>query len=177
MRSTARVSGHPIHPMLIPFPFAFLTGAAFFDVLAATRRETHVATTARHLGTAGLVTAMAAAVPGLIDYATVVPAGAPRRTATAHMLTNVSALLCFFTAARARRNRALPSNTTLSCSLIGSALLFAGGWLGGSLSYHHQIGVDPEAPSGGVLPAGTERSSNTHAADAPYAQFNPPVVL
>jgi uncharacterized membrane protein len=27
MRSAAHFQGHPIHPMLIPFPFAFLTGA------------------------------------------------------------------------------------------------------------------------------------------------------
>mgnify|MGYP003287933525 CR=1 FL=1 len=26
-------SGHPIHPALIPFPFAFLTGALLFAVL------------------------------------------------------------------------------------------------------------------------------------------------
>jgi uncharacterized membrane protein len=32
MRSKASYQGHPIHPMLIPFPFAFLTGALLFDV-------------------------------------------------------------------------------------------------------------------------------------------------
>lgn len=176
MQSTARVGGHPIHPMLIPFPFAFLTGAAFFDVLAATRRETHVATTARHLGTAGLVTAVAAAVPGLVDYATIVPAGAPRRTATAHMISNVSALLCFATAARARRKSALPSRATLTCSLIGTALLLAGGWLGGSLSYRHQVGVHPEVPPR-QLPDAFADTGTTEDRETQYVQFNPPVVL
>jgi hypothetical protein len=27
MKSKAVVLGHPLHPMLVPFPFAFLTGA------------------------------------------------------------------------------------------------------------------------------------------------------
>jgi uncharacterized membrane protein len=32
MRSKASYKGHPIHPTLIPFPFAFLYGAFFFDL-------------------------------------------------------------------------------------------------------------------------------------------------
>jgi uncharacterized membrane protein len=39
MRSTAHVGGHPIHPMLIPFPFALLSVATAFDVAAAVRGE------------------------------------------------------------------------------------------------------------------------------------------
>lgn len=144
MKSTAHVSGHPIHPMLIPFPFAFLTGAAAFDALAASRRDRELATTARHLGNAGLLTAVVAAVPGIIDYMTAVPDGAPRETATKHMFSNVTALACFAAAAAGRRENALPSRNTLLCGLVGSALLGVGGWLGGKLSYHHQVGVHPE---------------------------------
>lgn len=144
MKSTASISGHPIHPMLIPYPFAFLTGAAAFDALAATRRDRDLATTARHLGTAGLLTAVVAAVPGIIDYLTAVPSGRPRETATKHMLSNVTALTCFAAAAAARRENSLPSRDTLVCGLVGSVLLGVGGWLGGKLSYHHQVGVTPE---------------------------------
>ena len=32
MRSRASFRGHPIHPALIPFPFAFLYGAFLFDL-------------------------------------------------------------------------------------------------------------------------------------------------
>ena len=145
MKSTASVGGHPIHPMLIPFPFAFLTGAAVFDVLAASRRDRELATTARHLGTAGLVTAVVAAVPGIIDYLTAVPSGKPHATATKHMLSNVTALACFAAAAAAREEHSLPSRNALTCGLLGSALLGIGGWLGGELSYRHQVGVTPEA--------------------------------
>jgi uncharacterized membrane protein len=31
MKSKAVLLGHPMHPMLIPFPFAFLTGTLVFD--------------------------------------------------------------------------------------------------------------------------------------------------
>ena len=32
LRSTAQIAGHPIHPMLVPFPIAFLIGALLSDV-------------------------------------------------------------------------------------------------------------------------------------------------
>jgi uncharacterized membrane protein len=31
-RSTARFMGHPIHPMLVPFPIAFFIGALLTDL-------------------------------------------------------------------------------------------------------------------------------------------------
>ena len=34
-RSTARIFGHPIHPMLIPFPVAFFIGAFVTDIVYA----------------------------------------------------------------------------------------------------------------------------------------------
>ena len=32
MKSKSVLLGHPLHPMLVPFPFAFLSGAVVFDV-------------------------------------------------------------------------------------------------------------------------------------------------
>src|SRR3712207_1675814 len=73
VKSAARVMDHPIHPMLIPFPFAFLSGAAAFDLAALARGSHTLGQTAAHLRAAGLVSALVAAVPGLIDYLTTVP--------------------------------------------------------------------------------------------------------
>ena len=38
MKSTAHLNGHPIHPMLIPYPFALLSSAVLFDVGARMQR-------------------------------------------------------------------------------------------------------------------------------------------
>ncbi|HVL66802.1 MAG TPA: DUF2231 domain-containing protein [Vicinamibacterales bacterium] len=154
MKSAARIGGHPIHPMLIPYPFAFLSGAVAFDAAALARNDEGYARTAQHLTNAGIVTALAAAVPGIIDYALRVPAGKPRRTATVHMLSNVSALACFAGAAFARRDAAPVSRTVLALEAIGTGLLSIGGWLGGSLTYHHQVGVDPEVDTRAELRGG-----------------------
>ena len=144
MKSTARFAGHPIHPMLIPYPFAFLSGAAAFDAASVARGNERFGQTASHLRTAGIASALVAALPGLIDYFTTVPEGRAKETATRHMLSNLSALGCFGAAAWAANGRRVPNGAALAFELIGTALLSVGGWLGGSLSYHHQVGVDPE---------------------------------
>jgi uncharacterized membrane protein len=32
-QSTAKIAGHPIHPMLVPFPIAFFVAALFCDIV------------------------------------------------------------------------------------------------------------------------------------------------
>lgn len=73
MRSRANVKAHPLHPALIPFPLAFLTGAVAFDVLALAWGRAAFGTTAAHLAVAGIATGLLAAVPGVIDYLYSVP--------------------------------------------------------------------------------------------------------
>jgi len=126
--------------MLIPYPFAFLSGALAFRVLASARRDATLARSADHLRTAGLVTAVAAALPGIIDYFTAVPDGPPKRTATSHALSNSSALLCFAAAAMNGR-QGTEDRRTLVLEALGTLCLSVGGWLGGKLSYHHGVGV------------------------------------
>ena len=66
-RSTAIIAGHPIHPMLIPFPIAFFVGTFICDLIYwQTSIEAWAAATPWLLG-AGLVMAALAAVMGVID--------------------------------------------------------------------------------------------------------------
>lgn len=147
MQSTARLAGHPIHPMLIPYPFALLSAATVFDILARQRGDAY-GRTAAHLQNAGLLSAVAAAIPGLVDYFGSVPRGTPAAThATWHALANSSALAAFLMARRERHEDGSTSDRGLGYALLGTALLGVGGWLGGSLVYHHHIGVDDESPS------------------------------
>ena len=52
MRSKMNIKGHPIHPMLVPFPIAFLTGAAVFDWLGRFYNSPAMWQTAGHLALA-----------------------------------------------------------------------------------------------------------------------------
>ena len=144
MRSAAQVGDHPIHPMLIPYPFAFLSSAVAFDAAGVAKDDDGLCRTASTLTKVGIATAVAAAVPGFIDYVKRVPGGPPRQTATWHMASNLTALACFGAAALARGERNRPGAAVLALEAVGTAILAFGGWLGGSLAYHHQIGVVPE---------------------------------
>src|ERR671910_218422 len=96
MRSKASFRGHPIHPALIPFPFAFLYGAFLFDVAGRLAERPTWWTIAAHLSFVGIVAALVAAVPGFIDYVkTVPPRSTGKQRATRHMVVNLSAVLAF----------------------------------------------------------------------------------
>lgn len=144
MRSRAHFKSHPIHPMLIPFPFAFLAGAVLFDLAAAVFGEPALGRTGSHLVAAGVATALLAAVPGFVDYfATVPPKSSAKTRATRHMVVNLTAVVLFAVAWLARRDAPEdPGAAVLGLELAGLALLGAGGWMGGTLAYRNQIGVD-----------------------------------
>lgn len=144
MRSSAHVKGHPLHPMLIPFPFAYLFGSAMLDLWAGAGRRTEWHRTARDMNTLGLLSAVVAAVPGLIDYVFAVPPNSSaHKRATNHLLANVSALGLFAAARLARgRDGIRPGRFAVAAEVAGAGLLAAGGWMGGTLVYRNQIAVD-----------------------------------
>lgn len=144
MRSRASFKSHAIHPMLIPFPIAFLVGALVFDIAGVVADRPAWWVTGRHLAIAGIVMAVVAAIPGFIDYLTTVP---PRSTgkqrATRHMLVNLSAVALFTIAVLVRGGDELgPGSTELILQGAGVVLLGMGGWMGGTLINRNQISID-----------------------------------
>lgn len=143
MRSRASFKGHPLHPALIPFPFAFLTGALIFDVAALLLERPAFWTTGGHLAAAGVVMGLVAAVPGLVDYLyTVPPRSTGKQRATRHAIVNVSAVALFAGAWLLRRGGTEADPVVVGIELLAAALLTAGGWMGGTLVNRNQIGVD-----------------------------------
>lgn len=144
MRSRAHFRSHPLHPMLIVFPAAFLTAVIACDLIGfALRDGAGWFRAAAYLTWAGVISGLIAAVPGLIDYLYAVPPkSSAKRTATYHMLLNVSALTLFVLSWFLRTESLAPTTLSLLCELGGTALLGGGGWLGGTLVYRNQIGVD-----------------------------------
>ncbi len=142
MKSTASFKGHPIHPMLIPFPFAFLTGAFLFDAAGRLLHKPELGATGRHLTAAGIGAGLAAAVPGVVDYfGSIPPKSSASDRATKHALSNVTALALFGASWVLRRGRR-PSAGSLTAQAAGVGIMSYAGWLGGTLVYRNQIGVD-----------------------------------
>jgi nitrite reductase/ring-hydroxylating ferredoxin subunit/uncharacterized membrane protein len=142
MRSAANFKAHPIHPALIPFPFAFLSGALLFDLagLAIDRASFHQ--TAGHLAIAGVASGLIAAVPGAIDYLrSVPPRSSGKRRARTHAIGNVIALALFALAWRLRGADGF-SIATLAGEALGGAVLAYSASLGGTLVTRNLISVD-----------------------------------
>ena len=144
MKSRANISGHPIHPMLIPFPVAFFTGTLIFDVLAIVNNNDNFWNIGEWLIIAGIIGAVLAAVPGVIDYLeTVPPDSSAKKRATRHGLTNATMLILFCVAAYYRRGEDASSTVVLALEAVGFILMCIAGWMGATLVYRNQIGVDP----------------------------------
>jgi uncharacterized membrane protein len=140
--SRAAIAGHPIHPMLIPFPVALLSLVPVTDIVYAATESLFWATASYYLLWAGLISAGLAAVFGLIDFF-----GVPRvrsvRAGWAHMLLNVAvvALSVVNLLLRIGDTVALIVPSGLILSLVAAGLLIASGWYGADLVYRHKVGI------------------------------------
>src|SRR5918911_1957526 len=141
-RSTASIAGHPIHPMLIPFPIAFFVGTFVCDlVFWGTRNPSWFDATLWLLG-ARLIMAALAAVMGLLDAL-----GDVRirnlNTAWLHAAANVIAVLIelynWYSRYEHGSAAVLPTGLILSAIVVG-ILLFSG-WKGWEMVYRYRVGV------------------------------------
>ena len=134
--------------MLIPFPFAFLSGGWGFRVAAAISGNDELKTVSRYLVPAGLVAGLIAAVPGVVDYfGSVPPKSSAKERASKHALLNVTSLALFAAGWLAGRKRG--NGLPLALQTVGTTTLCAAGWMGGTLAYRNQIGVDHRYASAG----------------------------
>jgi uncharacterized membrane protein len=137
--------GHPIHP-----PFTDVTvGTYTFALVAATADvldiSTHAATHAWWLALLfGLLSTLATATTGFLEWLRI-PSGTPLwRTATAHMIAMLLASAVFLAAVVAGKGSFDAGNVETGpyvLTIVGFLLLTVGGWLGGSVVFVHGMRV------------------------------------
>ena len=145
MRTTpARIFDHPIHPMLIPFPIGLWVFSLAADVTFRLGGDTIWLTMAYWTMLAGTIGALAAAVPGLIDFLTLTEPRAVR-IATAHLVLNLT-VVGLFVANLVLRTTGYPADATLPLllSAVAVGLLLVSGWLGWELIYRQGVALSPE---------------------------------
>ncbi|QEH34546.1 Ferredoxin CarAc [Aquisphaera giovannonii] len=144
MRSRAHFRSHPIHPILIAFPVAFTTGALVFDLFGWLLGSAGAWSTGAYMSVAAVITGLVAGVPGFVDYVSVVPPdSSAKKRATWHMAVNLTALAIFAASWIFRDRGSLePGAGTILLEAVGCGLIMWGGWMGGTLVYRNQIGVD-----------------------------------
>lgn len=143
MRSKLHLKGHPLHPILVAFPIAFFIGTLVFDLWGYLQDNEILWQTGMHLEAAGVVMALAAAVPGVVDYFGVVPPeSSARKRATRHGILNVILVLLFGAVWLYRQGEDPAPVIVLGAEGLGVVILGVSGWLGGTLVHRNQIGVD-----------------------------------
>jgi uncharacterized membrane protein len=146
MRSKVHVAGHPLHPILVALPIGAFTLALIADLASAFAGLVDGPTIARFAIGVGIVTALLAAVVGLVDYLALPLGEGARRTATLHLIVNVLAV-GLYAASWLLRADPLRLGTGRTLSYLAFAILGLGGWFGGELVFKGRVGVDEQVAS------------------------------
>lgn len=148
MASKASIGGHPVHPILIPFPIALWSTSFATDVIYYFFRNDSLALISKYMLAAGCLGALAAAVPGIIDWLSIKDSGV-KRIANWHARLNVIALIVFAISLYLRMRIGAHwvdyhIRIPVLLSFLGVILISISGWLGGELAYKHGVGVAPQ---------------------------------
>src|ERR1043166_9006374 len=139
-RSTAKIAGHPLHPMLVPFPIAFFVATLGADLMYRSNGDDFWFRMSEWLLGAGVVMALLAALMGFID---VLGEAAIRALgiAWAHLLGNLLAVLVeafnWYRRYDMGPDAVLPTGLYLSIAAV--LILLVTGWLGWEMVYRHRV--------------------------------------
>jgi uncharacterized membrane protein len=140
MQTPASIARHPIHPMLVPIPIGLWIFSFVCDLVHAGGAAGEAWTTvALYTMAGGIIGALLAAVPGLIDLLSL-PEG-PRATAIKHMALNLTIVALYIINFVARWREPANPGGLVWLSLISLVLLVISGWLGGKMVYEYGVAV------------------------------------
>jgi uncharacterized membrane protein len=151
MESKAKMMGHPIHPILVPFPLGLLTTSVIFDVVHLLAGGPRWAEISFWMIAVGVVGGLLAAVFGLIDWLGIPSGTRAKAIGLAHGLSNVLMVALFASSWLLRAGApGDPGILAIVLSFLGVGLASFGGYLGGELVFRMGIGVaegaNPNAP-------------------------------
>jgi uncharacterized membrane protein len=155
MRTPASVAKHPLHPMLIVFPVGLWIFSLVCDIaVLAGATAPGWQTTAFYTMVGGLIGALVAAIPGLVDLLSLhVPR--LRTIALTHMTLNLIVVALYAVNIWLRIQETTDMRVPVLLSVIAVILLAVSGWLGGEMVHVHGVGVEDR---GDALGAAEERS-------------------
>lgn len=138
--------GHPFHPMLVTVPIGSWVCSLVFDIASRVAHDaTALATGARWLIAIGVLSALAAAAVGFLDFFTIPPGTRAHRVALSHMALNLAITVAFAAGFLWRLGEVGPTRVgPLVLSVASLAALGVSGALGGKLAYHYGVRVAAE---------------------------------
>lgn len=146
MSTPASFKNHPIHPMLVVFPIGLWVFSFVCDVIRMiVWPNPNLSIVSLYSIAGGIIGALVAAVPGFIDYLSIRDYNV-RRTATFHMILNLTAVVLFAINFWLRWSSGQTTGIAIGLSFVTLIILSASGWLGGELVYKHGMGVAKPTP-------------------------------
>jgi uncharacterized membrane protein len=134
--------GHPIHPILIPFPLGLLTTSVVFDVVHLLTASGRWSEISFWMIAAGVIGGLAAAVFGLIDWLAIPSGTRAKAVGLWHGTTNVVMVTLFIASWLLRADApGDPGTVALVLSFVAVGLASLGGFLGGELVVRLGVGV------------------------------------
>lgn len=139
-RSTAKIAGHPLHPMIIPFPIAFFVSTLVTDLMAINTGRAGFAEASMWLLGAGIAGALLAAVLGFTDFLSE-PRIRALRESWLHMGGNLLVVVLEAINLYLRTRGPGVSGGEAVLSAVVVALLLFTGWMGWQMVYRGHVGV------------------------------------
>jgi len=149
MQSKIKILGHPLHPMIVPFPIAFNTATMVCCLIYAANGDFFWFRVGFIANCAAVVMAAVAVLPGLIDWLAIPELTDAKSTGLKHMTANVFSL-GFFTANAAVMFTELedprpPASSHIMMTIFGFLVMLYAGFKGWKMVQTHHIGVDMTA--------------------------------
>lgn len=146
MQSKVRILGHPVHPMLTSFPIAFFTATLLCSIVYISTNNVFWFRVEFIANCAGLVMAILAVLPGLIDWLVIPMAREAKVTGMKHMLANGISVGLFGVNAGVSFNYFSspkpPNQYGVLLSTFGFLIMLYAGFMGWKMVQTHHIGVD-----------------------------------
>ena len=136
-----------MHRLLIPFPLGLLATSFFFDVAWMIFGRAELARVAWWLIPGGVLTGLAAAVVGLLDYRAIGDGSRAKKIGALHGIGNLFVIV-LFAASWIIRDAAHPGLIAVALSGMAVAAMIATGWLGGQLANRLAPESEKKAPVG-----------------------------
>jgi uncharacterized membrane protein len=149
MTTRVTIADHPLHPMLVTLPIGLWVFSLVCDIVFASTGDGRWETTAYFTLGGGIVGALLAAVPGLLDF---VGLHDPRerKVGVAHLGLNLAIVVLQAINFWLRGEPSTAPRVPMLLSVVAVAALLVSGWLGGQLV--HVLGVtQPHHGEPGVI--------------------------
>jgi uncharacterized membrane protein len=143
MRTPASIARHPLHPMLVAIPIGLWIFSLACDLIylaGSDAQEWPVVAFYSMVG--GLIGAVIAAIPGVIDLLSLTDTRV-RRIALTHMTLNLVVVVLYAVNVGLRAQGAGDLNLPILLSVIGVVMLGISGWLGAEMVHVHSVSVEP----------------------------------